>query len=308
MSSGGGGGSSGPTQTTSTQYISSLPEEAKPYLMKLMGKAEALTSSDTYNPYKGQQVAGLNPLQQQAMTNVSQFQPAAQIGQASQIAGQAGLNSLNAGANYAAQATDPSSMQGYMSPYMQNIVNAQKSGAIQDYAKSIPGMKAQASGVGGLGGTRAAIMEASARQGLMGQLGSIQSQGLQSAYKDAQQAQQFGAGLGMQGYGQAMQGASTLGNLGQTAYGQAMGINQAQMQTGEMQRQLSQQGLDRQYQDYAAAQRQPYQQLSYMSDLMRGLPLGTSTQSMYSQAAPSALAQYGGIAGGLGSMFMAGKS
>ena len=303
--SSGGGGSSAPTQQT--VYQTSLPEYAKPYLEKLLGSAEELTTADVYRPYTGQQIAGLNPLQQQAMMNLQQFQPAAQIGQGTQLAQMAGLGSIGAGQQYAQTATDPRALQAYMSPYMQNVVDMQKAGAIQDYAKSIPGMKAQASTVGGLGGSRSSILEAEARKGLMGQLGSIQTQGLQNAFQNAQQAQQFGAGLGMQGYGQALGAAGTLGQLGQTAYGQATGITEAQMRAGESARQLEQQGLDKQYQDYIAAMRQPYQQLSYMSDILRGAPLGSTTQTMYSQAPASQLGQYGGLIGGLGSLFMAGR-
>lgn len=300
-----GGGSSAPTQQT--VYQTNLPEYAHTYLTKLLGKAESTTESDFYRPYTGQQIAGLNPLQQQAMLNLQQFQPAAQIGQGSQLAQTAGLGSLGASQQYAQMATDPRAIQAYMSPYMQNVVNTQKAAAIQDYAKSIPGMRAQAASVGGTGGTRSAILEAEARKGLMGQLGGIQTQGLQNAFQNAQQAQQFGANLGIQGYGQALGAAGTLGQLGQTAYGQATGITEAQMRTGESARQLEQQALDKLYQDYIAAQRQPYQQLAFMSDILRGAPLGSTTQTMYSQAPASQLGQYAGLAGGLGSLFMAGK-
>jgi hypothetical protein len=107
---------------------------------------------------------------------------------------------------------------------------------------------------------------------------------------------------GLQGLGLAGQQASTLGQLGQTQYGQQMGINAAQQQAGAQQQAQNQQSLTQQYQDFLNQQKYPYQQLGFMSDILRGVPLtGSSTQSMY-QAPPNQISQFAGLAGGLGSL------
>jgi len=130
-------------------------------------------------------------------------------------------------------------------------------------------------------------------------------QGLQAAGLGAQyglagqqlgeQSRQYGAGLGMQGLQTGLQAAGQLGQLGQTQYGQQMGINQLQSQYGGQQQALAQQNLSQSYQDFLNQQNYPYKQLGFMSDMIRGLPLGQqSAQSIY-QAPPSSLQTIGAL-------------
>jgi hypothetical protein len=121
-----------------------------------------------------------------------------------------------AGAQYTQQATDPNAVQAYMSPYMQNVVDYQKSQAIRDYGIGQQGLKAQASRAGAFGGSRQAIQEAEAQRSLGSQLQGIEATGAQQAFNNAQQQQQFGANLGLQGLqagyqgtGMGIQGAQT---------------------------------------------------------------------------------------------------
>jgi hypothetical protein len=97
-----------------------------------------------------------------------------------------------------------------------------------------------------------------------------------------EQSRQYGAGLGMQGANIGLQAANALGGLGQNQYQQTMGINQLQNQYGAQQQALQQQGLTQAYQDFLNQQNYPYKQLGFMSDLVRGLPLGQqSTAQVY---------------------------
>jgi hypothetical protein len=72
-----------------------------------------------------------------------------------------------------------------------------------------------------------------------------------------------------------------------------MGINQLLGQYGGQQQQQAQNILGAQYQDYLSAQNQPYKQLGFMSDMLRGLPLAQSASTMYQQP-PSMLGQIAG--------------
>ena len=81
------------------------------------------------------------------------------------------------------------SMQEYMSPYMQGVVERQKQAAIKDYARQIPALQAAGVRAGARGGTREAILQSEARRNLTEQLGNIEAQGLQQAYE--QSAAQF---------------------------------------------------------------------------------------------------------------------
>jgi hypothetical protein len=118
----------------------------------------------------------------------------------------------------------------------------------------------------------------------------------------AEQSRQFGAGLGMQGLQQQLAAAGMLGNLGQQQYQQQMGINAAQLGAGGQQQAFGQELLNQQYQDFLNQQRLPYQQLEFMSGILRGLPATGQTQTMY-QAPGSLFGQIAGIGMGLGSLF-----
>ena len=290
--------------TTTTETTSAEPPAyLKPYLQDVTAQAQQQYQNAAYQPYGGQRFAEMDPLQEQALRNLQQFTPASQIGQGTNLANQAGLGSLGAGAQYAQQATSPGALQSYMSPYMQGVVEQQKQGAIQDYARQLPQLGAAASRVGGLGGTRNAIVQAEGQRNLQNQLGGIQAQGLQSAYDSAIKNMQYGSDLGMRGYGQAFQGANTLGTLGENAYGQAMGIGGTQMQAGAGLQAQAQAGLEDKYQNFLSERAYPGQQLRQYSDIIRGLPSPASSTSTTTVPGGNAFTQAIGLFGGLGSLF-----
>jgi hypothetical protein len=307
---GGGGGSPAPAPSSQTVTNTSIPEYARPYVENMLGKAEALTdiNQNPYQTYGGQRIADFNPAQQQAFQNVQNMQTAPQIGQATGLAGISGMGSLGTanqmgrvGQQYANQATNPYAQQAYMSPYIQNALQPQLQEMNRNYAITGNQMKGQSVGQGAFGGNRQALMQAENERNKNIAMNAAIGSGYQNAFQAAQQAQQFGAGLGLQGlqgqlqgYGQANQAAGTLGQLGQTQYGQQMGINQAQQNVGAIQQAQAQQGLDTAYQDFLKQKNYPYQQLAFMSDMTRGLPLSQSSQAMYS-APPSAVSQLGGL-------------
>ena len=449
---GGGGGSSAPSQQTVTQVT--IPPEIMPYAKKLLGTAENLAYNQPYQTFGGQRVAGLTPLQTQAMQQIQQQQVSPQIGQATGFAGLAGLQAQKLGdynpAQYqgmdvsylgaqapqlkdfqmagpervAAQQLEQyqmgpaqdvqterfglNTLQPYMSPYMQDVVEFQKEQAIKDYSRNLPGLQAAGVRSGARGGTREALLQSEARRGLREQLGGIQAGGRQQAFQQGmqqynidqaqrmqaalanqaagltvgqqnlaarlgvqqlgaqqglqaglanqaaaqeaerqnlaarlgvqqlgaqtgmqaqlanqqaqlqaqqqalgqrqfgaqfgEQSRQFGKNLGLQGIQQQLAAAGTLGQLGQQQFGQQQGINQSQMAAGAQLQQMEQARLQAAYEDFLNRQRYPYQQLGFMSDLIRGTPTAGGIQSIYgSQSSP-----LGAIAG-LGGLYMAGK-
>jgi hypothetical protein len=180
-----------------------------------------------------------------------------------------------------------------MSPYMQNVVDYQKTQALRDYNMARPMRARQAAGAGAFGGNRQAIMEAEAERALGSQLQGIAATGSQKAFEDAQRQQQFGANLGLQGIqaglqgmGQATQAAGALGQLGQQQLGAQTNILNLQSQVGAQQQAQEQQKINQQIQDYATAQQYPFMQLGLMNAMLRGLPLQNTTTQSY-QAQPS---------------------
>lgn len=330
---GGSGGGGGPTQTTVSN--TNIPEYARPYVETMLGSAQQqvynyddqgnATGFRPYIPYgatvdasgnitntaqeqAGAAVAGFSPLQQQAQYGIGQMRVPGQFNTGTGFAALGGIGAANianqaagAGQQYNMMATNPFAQQAFMSPYMQNVVDVQKQEAIRDYGKMLPGMQAQAVRQGAFGGSRQAIEAAEARRNLGTQLGQIQAQGTQRAFEQGQQAQQFGANLGLQGYGTALQGTGQLTAAGRTMAdigGQQLqaqqGILGLQSQAGAQQQQLEQQKVNQAIQNYAMQQQYPMQQLAAMSGLLRGLPLQSATTQSY-QAPPSAISQLSGL-------------
>jgi hypothetical protein len=125
----------------------------------------------------------------------------------------------------------------------------------------------------------------------------------QAAQQLGEQSKQFGANLGLQGLQTALQGAGQLGQLGGQQFQQSMDINKLQNVYGGQMQQQAQRPLDMAYQDFQNQQNYPYKQLGFMSDMIRGLPLGQqSTSSVYSQGPGTVqtLAGLGGAAYGFG--------
>lgn len=288
---GGGGSSSTPEKQTIEQ--TSIPAYAKPYVEKMLGKTEALVNAP-YQTYQGERIAGFNPMQQQAFQSAANLGPAQQLGTGTQMAGLAGLGAMGAGAQYAQQATNPYAMQAYMSPYVEGALAPQMREAARQSAMQGQQNQAQATMQGAFGGSRSALVEAERQRNLGQQQADIYGRGMQSAYEQARQAQQFGADLGLRGYGQAGQLAGTLGQLGQTQFGQQLQALQTQAQMGQQQQALEQQRLAQQYQDFADQRQHPFKMLAFSSDMLRGLPLSQTAQTMYS-APPSMVSQLGGL-------------
>lgn len=287
---------SSPAPAPSSQSVTqtSIPEYAQPYVERMLGKAEAFTEAP-YQAYGGERIAGFTPMQQQAQQAAADLGPSQQLGLGTQMAGLAGLSQLGAGQQYAMQATNPYAMQGYMSPYMENALAPQ----IREAARSsaIEGQMNQAKAVqqGAFGGSRSAIVEAERQRNLAQAQADIYNKGMQTAYDQARQAQQFGATLGMQGAQGAAQTAGTLGQLGQTQFGQQKDIINAQATAGAQQQALQQAKLQQQYQDFMTQKAYPQQNLAFMSDILRGAPLGQQTQQQYTAAAPSGMGQVAGL-------------
>ena len=354
-----GGGGGGPTQTTSTSYNTNVPEYARPYVETMLGatQKQLFTGNDTedggynitgfkpYTPYStnaSDYIAGFSPLQQKAQQTVGGKQVPGQFKTASDVTGQGimgaaqvgqqasnlyglGNAAASAGNQYAQQATDPYSMSAYMSPYMQNVLQGQMSEAVRQSEMQKMGNQAQAVQAGAYGGSRQALVESERQRNLGTQLGGIQAQGLQNAFQNAQQAQQFGSTLGLQGlqagagmYGQGvgaqqaainqmMQGAGQYAGLGAQQLQAEQGIANLQSQVGAQMQSQEQQKINQAIQDYANAQQYPLMQLGTMSNMLRGLPMQAQTTQQY-VAAPNAITQGIGTAGAAASIYNATKA
>jgi hypothetical protein len=310
---GDGGGSSqsaAPSNTTSTStQTTELPEWARGYAKDALAKGQALTdvNQNPYQTYSNPRIAGFSPMQQQSFEGAANMQVAPQIGQGTAAATMAGLGGLGV-AGQANVAGFQNQVGGYMNPYMNQILAPQLAEANRNYDIGATKQQSAATQAGAFGGSREAIMAAENERNRNTGLNQIYGQGLNTAYTNAQNQYNQNLQNQLAGYGMANQAAGQLGQLGQNQYQQSMGINTLQNQYGGQQQALQQQGLSQAYQDFQNQQNYPYKQLGFMSDLIRGLPLGQqSTKSLYEPPPSTAqsIGQLGLGAYGIGQMFKA---
>jgi hypothetical protein len=177
---------------------------------------------------------------------------------------------------------------------MQNVVDAQKQAMQRDADIKSAQLKGQAIQQGRFGGSRTALEQAQLNKDLASRMDLTQATGLQNAFQNAQQAQQFQSTLGLQGAQAGTGGASQLAGIAGQQLGAEQGILGLQSQMGAQQQAQRQQVINQALQNYANTQQNPQQQLSFMNSILRGLPMqSTSTQSY--QAAPSAMSQLAGL-------------
>jgi len=319
----GGGGS---TSTSKTEIPEYMQEAAKAGL----GKATALTDT-TQNPYQsygGQRIANFDPLQNKFFSGVDSLKPSGNLGAAADIAGQASSRALGITYDPYKSSYQPGQFGAqagqYMDPYMQNVVDIQQREAQRAADIQSTGRGADAVKSGAFGGSRQAIMDAEAARNLSTQKGDIQARGLQQAYTQGldqfnkeqalaestkqfgESSRQFGQGLGLKGLETALTASGRLGELGTADFSQQMDALGAQQRAGGQRQGQSQAGLDVGYEEFLKQKKYPYEQLEFMSNIMRGTPYGT-TSSTYTPG-PSFGQQLLGAGTALGGAYLMGPA
>ena len=327
---GDGGGGGGPTQ--STTVTSNIPEYARPYVTNMLEAAqrEVFTGTNTpegfnitgfkgYTPYSSDvnnYFAGFSPLQKQAQMDAGAMEQPGQFALGSALSGSAGIRSLGAANQFGQNVTnkqrldasgnpmfDPNgnpmfdasnTTQSFMSPYQQGVTEVAKQSARREAQMAQNAQNLGAARTGTYGGARQLLANTERERNLMSNLSNIETQGLQSAYNQAMQTQQFGANLGMQGYGQAMGAGAQLGQLGATQQGTDIARQNQMSAMGGQQQLLEQNKINQAIQDYATQRQNPQMQLGFMSNMLRGLPMQAQTTQGY-QSAPSTISQIAGL-------------
>tara|TARA_E500000305_G_scaffold57427_1_gene45771 strand:- start:2241 stop:3149 length:909 start_codon:yes stop_codon:yes gene_type:complete len=276
-----------------------LPEYQEEYLKDLLASASALgQEGGQYVPEY--EVAGLTPLQQQAVQYGSQgigsYAPFFQA--ASQAVGE-GL-----GATRASQmGFDPSSYQAYMDPYQQEVIDQQYQDIQRLGDQQQQALKDQAVRAGAFGGGRQAIGEAEIGRNVLQQQArtgaQLRSTGFQSAMGQAQRA--FENQMARQ-----QSAAQIFGGLGQAQMGLGTGIQGAQsrdvsglMGLGSLEQAQRQAELDAFRKTQTERERAPYQNIGFLSDVFRGVPSMGGTYTQQQTPDPSMISQVAGLGLGL---------
>ena len=276
-------------------------------------------------------VAGLSPYQEQIGTELAAMGTPAQFGAGTAYgvgAGNvfSGLSGVQAPSVGIGSITGQGMLGAYMSPYMSAVVQQQKDAAVRDAQKAQLAQNLAAPRAGTYGGARQLLAGLERERGLAAQLGGIEAQGRQQAYQQAlgqfnvenqlgltaQQANQQAALQAAQQRltaGQGLAGlAGTMGQLGVAQ--QAADIDRLKTMGayGDLQRGVQQQRLDLQYQDMMKQLGYPEQQISGISNVLRGIPLSDKTEQVTTPP-PSFASQLAGLGlSGLGLYNIFGKT
>tara|TARA_R110000850_G_scaffold5616_2_gene22953 strand:+ start:6290 stop:7219 length:930 start_codon:yes stop_codon:yes gene_type:complete len=146
------GGSSSPgTQRT----INDLPEWSKPYWKSIASQGASI-ANQRYTPYRGERIAGFNPMEEESFRGVQSIYdagPRPELGQAQGIAQRASRVGFNT-------PQFPDQAQKYMNPYLDNVLDQGRSRMMRDYK-------------GALGDGQRRSSDAAIQAGVMGGRGTL---------------------------------------------------------------------------------------------------------------------------------------
>jgi len=292
------------SDSTTTTNSAQLPDYIKPYVERFLPKAEAV-STQPYQQYGGQRLADFSQDTQNAFNMVRQnaANPLTGLTQAQNAAsGIAGYQAGNIGTTDWTNAN----VQGYMNPYINNVLDVQKNRMQQKYAEDAAGRNAQAIQAGAFGGNRRFVQDSLAQRDLNQQLQEQEASGLANAYQNAQnmftsdqarmlqaqgqneEARRLGANLGLDA-------SRALTDMTKAGYDLRNAQAEALSSVGAKEQQRQQAGLDMAYQDFQNQRDYPYQQLQRYQALLGGGPAPTSTTSTTSTPPPDFLSQLIGL-------------
>lgn len=234
-------------------------------------------------------VAPMSQFQTEVGTRLAGMTTPGEYDLGTQAAQQAALGYMVAPERFSTEAA-----QYYMSPYQQGVVDIQQRQAIEAARQAQLGGNLASARQGTYGGARQALLQAQRESGLRTQLGDIQTRGLQDAYTQAQQqferdrAAQMGSA---QGLGQL---ASTFGGLGTQRLAADLDLTKTLGAFGDLQRGITQQEIDAE-KAYRTGQAEfGLTQVGELSNLLRGIPMTSQTQTTTTPA-PSFASQLTGL-------------
>ena len=342
----GSGGGSRPMQSTSTVTQSNLPEYARPYFERLLDRTESQSLED-YIPYQGARLAGpgADILASEQLTRDMASAPAPGFDTAyetylRQAQGsspfRAGVAEMFDPAMTRGRYTDPftggianfydprNQYRSFMNPYMTDVIDVQQQRVLDRFNRGQAGRDAEAVAAGAFGGSRQAVADRLAREGVERELSDIEATGLASGFQDAMSRAEadrtFRTNLSRGLYSDAMARAAdqqvrriaaleSEADMAQRAAGAAAGLDptlqaygaeraRGLASVGEAVRMRQQQGLERAYEDFINQRDYPRQNLQFLSSILRGIPITASSEVTQYTPPPSPIASL--LALGLG--------
>ena len=319
-------------EKTITEQIVREDPEIEAYRRGLLESAKAL--SDVQRTQPAFQVAGLPTDIQtgitQARAGIGAYQPfltgaAAQVGaapgqlaQATQAAQAAEAIGLTAPGYItgAMEAPTQAGLQPFMSPYQQSVIDESlaeinRQGQIQEQQVAAGAVQA-----GAFGGARYGVQQAELQRGLQERRNQITANlnqqnfmQAQAAFQEQQKRQMAGGQMLAQQVPQQMAAAQAYGDIGrlygatglqQAALGettQKLGAQDVDMLTrvGQLQQKQSQAEIEAARQTELQTLKEPYERVSWLSDIYKGVPSSQQTVTQATRPSTSPIAQAAGI-------------
>ena len=247
------------SQTSTQTNITELPDYARPYFENIMKRAEA-DSLNQYQPYGGERLAQSGDVQD-IVDSRNMVRDVAGAGLPELDEAISGVRDISQRGQFTGQVA-----QDYMNPYMDQVVDRQKQAAIQDFNRMGAARAADAVNAGAFGGSRQAVADYLAEEGLQRQLGDIEATGREAAFRDARAGFDADRQMGITGLGQL----ATMGGSRRAA-----DIQNAQLLEGIGKSQLGekQAELDMGYKDFLDQQNFTKDQLGFLSNILQGVPV-----------------------------------
>lgn len=264
-------------------------QQLQPYTQDVLAKGQALLDAGT-PAYTGQMTAGPSDLQQQAWSGLAGLTlPTAMT--------EAGTRLGNISEQAAGTKFDPSQINQYMNPYIQQALNPQLEEMRRQSQINLQPMMAKLTQAGGYGGGRQAILQSEANRNLLAEQNKTVGQGYKDAYDSAMKAAQYASELGLKGLSTAATASQAQGNVGaqQAQYG--LQNLQAMATAGKTQQEQDQAALNAQYNEWLRQLKYTPEMLKMQQQLIQGMPGGSETKTF--NAKPSPFQQFVGSTAGI---------
>ncbi len=278
----------GLTPTSGGSSTSTLSEYAGPYVTEMLGKAQAI-ADQPYAVYGGPQTAAESGLQSKVFQGLGNLSFPGQLGQSFSATGAyqppgmtpgiyntqpvgTGAGAPPVGGMGAPMGGTSSGQTGvasqYMNPYLQSVLQPQLAELRRQSDINLQPSMAKLTQAGGYGGGRQAIMESEANRNLLQEQNKTIGQGYANAYDKA---------------------------MGQfnTEQGQAKTLADMMAGAGQEQRNIEQQGITADLNEFNAQRDYPTKQVQFLQSMLQGLPISNVSNIPQSQTGAQQLV--GGI-------------
>ncbi len=291
------GSSSGPGSTTqATSTTTTPPQQVLDAYQGLINQGTQV-AQQPLQQYQGPVVAGFNPTQQTAFSEVNQAQGAA-------------LPYLNAAQTYlgtgatpvmnSVQSFSPQALAQYENPYTAQVTQSTQNLLNNQNAQQFNQANAAAASAGAFGGDRELVLEAQmAQQQQLAEaptLANIQNQGFTGAEQQLNTQQN----LQLQGASAsdwlAQNAAGLESELGTTAQNSLLSGANAELGAGNLQQSLEQTELNVPIEQFQQQQAFPYATTNFLAGLVEGAGPGEGGTATTTTPGPNALGELGGIA------------